>query len=44
VILRVEVRVLGLLGRCSATWATSSALFALVIFGIGSQVFFLEYS
>jgi hypothetical protein len=32
-VLGVELRALGLLSRCSTMWATSPALFALVILG-----------
>jgi hypothetical protein len=34
-----ELRALPLLGRCSTTWAMLPALFALVIFQIGSHIF-----
>jgi hypothetical protein len=40
-VLGIEFRVWGLLDTCFTTWATSLALFALVIFHIGSHAFYL---
>jgi hypothetical protein len=40
-VLRFELRTWHLLGKCSATWVMSPALFVLVIFQIGSLIFCL---
>jgi hypothetical protein len=39
VVLVVELRILNLIGRCSTTWASPPALFALLILGIESPIF-----
>jgi hypothetical protein len=39
VLLEFELRASLLLGKCSTTWPMTSALFALVIFQIGSCIF-----